>query len=158
MNHVGKRSRCSIWVSAPPYQPTCINIPHVSKAQNPRGLHVWKFGSLRKRQPFVHNQVGALTGLKGYALCLNQNFLQTQKEGHGILRSKKDLRNLSNLSYPLFFFFALCRATLVAYGGSQARIQLELELPAYTTATATSDLSQICDLHHSSRIARSLTH
>ena len=27
----------------------------------------------------------------------------------------------------------------------------ELQLPAYTTVTATADLSRICDLHHSSR-------
>ena len=27
---------------------------------------------------------------------------------------------------------------------------LELQLPAYTTATATRDLSHVCDLHHSS--------
>ena len=30
-------------------------------------------------------------------------------------------------------------------------VTLELQLPAYTTATATSDLSCICDLHHSTR-------
>ena len=29
-------------------------------------------------------------------------------------------------------------------------IELELQLPAYTTTTATRDLSHICDLHHSS--------
>ena len=29
-------------------------------------------------------------------------------------------------------------------------IELELQLPAYTTATATQYLSSICDLHHSS--------
>ena len=29
-------------------------------------------------------------------------------------------------------------------------VNLELQLPAYTTATATQDLSCICDLHHSS--------
>ena len=31
------------------------------------------------------------------------------------------------------------------------RVQLELQLLAYTTATATQDLSSICDLPHSSR-------
>ena len=39
-------------------------------------------------------------------------------------------------------------------------IELELQLPTYTTATATWDLSQICDLHHSSwqcRILNSLS-
>ena len=30
-------------------------------------------------------------------------------------------------------------------------VQLELQLPAYTTATATPDPTRICDLHHSSR-------
>ena len=30
-------------------------------------------------------------------------------------------------------------------------VKLELQLPAYTTATATQDPSPICDLHHSSR-------
>ena len=30
------------------------------------------------------------------------------------------------------------------------RVESELELPAYTTATATLDPSLICDLHHSS--------
>ena len=29
-------------------------------------------------------------------------------------------------------------------------VQLELQLPAYTTATATQDPSRVCDLHHSS--------
>ena len=31
------------------------------------------------------------------------------------------------------------------------RVKLELKLPAYTTATATQDLSHVCDLHHSSQ-------
>ena len=30
-------------------------------------------------------------------------------------------------------------------------VESELRLPAYTTATATGDLSHICDLHHSSQ-------
>ena len=30
-------------------------------------------------------------------------------------------------------------------------IELELQLPAYTTATATPDLSCICNVHHSSQ-------
>ena len=30
-------------------------------------------------------------------------------------------------------------------------VKSELLLPAYTTATATQDLSRVCDLHHSSR-------
>ena len=38
----------------------------------------------------------------------------------------------------------------MAYGGSQARVQSELLLPAYTTATAMPDPSHVCDLRHSS--------
>ena len=35
-------------------------------------------------------------------------------------------------------------------GVSRLRVgELELQLPAYTTATATPDLSHICDLHYS---------
>ena len=33
----------------------------------------------------------------------------------------------------------------------RVRVQLELKPLAYTTATATPDLSRVCDLHHSSR-------
>ena len=31
----------------------------------------------------------------------------------------------------------------------QLGVQLELQLPAYATATATEDLSRVCDLHSS---------
>ena len=38
------------------------------------------------------------------------------------------------------------------------RVKSELQLLAYATATATSDLSCVCDLHHRSGNARSVTH
>ena len=39
----------------------------------------------------------------------------------------------------------------MVYGGSQARGQIRaVAALAYTTATATLDLSHVCDLHHSS--------
>ena len=52
----------------------------------------------------------------------------------------------------LFVFVCLFvfRATPVAYGSSQARGQIKLQLPAYTTAPATQDQSHICDLCRSS--------
>ena len=55
----------------------------------------------------------------------------------------------------LFFFRA---APALACGGSQTRCQItsELQLPAYTTATATPDPSHVCDLHRSSRQRRIL--
>ena len=42
-------------------------------------------------------------------------------------------------------------ATPVAYGSSQARGWIRATALAYTTATATRDLSCVCDLQHSSR-------
>uniref|UniRef100_A0A8D1RDC6 phenylalanine--tRNA ligase n=1 Tax=Sus scrofa TaxID=9823 RepID=A0A8D1RDC6_PIG len=39
---------------------------------------------------------------------------------------------------------------------SRLGVELELPLPAYTTVTATQDLSCVCDLHHSSRQRRIL--
>ena len=51
--------------------------------------------------------------------------------------------------YVCIFFFFLFRAIPVAHGSSWAGVILELQLLAYTTATATRDPSRICDLHHS---------
>ena len=56
--------------------------------------------------------------------------------------------------YGSTFKICLFRAVPVAHGGSQARGQIRptvLQLPAYTTATATRDPSLACDLHHSSQ-------
>ena len=49
-----------------------------------------------------------------------------------------------------FLFFLPFRAAPEAYGSSQTRGRLELQLSGCATATATWDLSHICDLHHSS--------
>ena len=42
-----------------------------------------------------------------------------------------------------FFFPLLFRTAPVAYGGSQARVEWELQLPAYATATAAPDPSHV---------------
>ena len=55
--------------------------------------------------------------------------------------------------YTVFWFFVL-----VYFLGPHPQymevprlgVELELQLPAYTTATATRDPSHVCDLHHSS--------
>ena len=59
----------------------------------------------------------------------------------------------------IFLVFCLFRAAPVAHGGSQARGLMELQLPVYTTATATAtwDPSCVCHLHASSRHCRVLT-
>ena len=50
---------------------------------------------------------------------------------------------------PFSFFFFLFRAAQMAHGSSWARGESELQLLAYTAATAKPDLSCICDLRHS---------
>ena len=50
----------------------------------------------------------------------------------------------------MIFIFSFYSCT-VEYGSSQARVELELQPLAYATATTTQDLSQVCDLHHSSQ-------
>ena len=50
--------------------------------------------------------------------------------------------NQLKLMVSFLFFVFLSRAALVACGSSQARVESELQLLAYTTATATPDLSQ----------------
>ena len=55
-----------------------------------------------------------------------------------------------------FFFF---KAARTAYGSSQVRgLELELQLPANVTATATRDPSWVCNLHQAHGNARALTH
>ena len=56
------------------------------------------------------------------------------------------LESALSLSFSFLYF----RAAGATNGSSQARVKLELQLLAYTTATATWDLSYVCDLHHSS--------
>ena len=50
----------------------------------------------------------------------------------------------------VIFFFLVFRATPVAYGTSQARVELEIQLLACTTATAMWDSSPVYSLHYSS--------
>ena len=50
--------------------------------------------------------------------------------------------------FLFYFIFLHFRAALAAYGGSQAR---DLQMLAYTTATAMQDLSYICNLPHGSQ-------
>ena len=65
--------------------------------------------------------------------------------------------NLCNLlNFIFIFIFLLFRSAPAAYGGSQARGQIELQLPA--CAKDTPDLSCVCDLHYSSPQAGSLTY
>ena len=53
-----------------------------------------------------------------------------------------------------FFFFFFLELHLWHMEVLRLGIDSELQLPAYTTATATPDPSRVCDLHHSSRQCR----
>ena len=48
---------------------------------------------------------------------------------------------------PFFVFVVLCLQHMEV---PRLAVKAELQLPAYTMATATWDLSRICDAHHSS--------
>ena len=43
--------------------------------------------------------------------------------------------------------FSLFMPTPIVYGSSQAGVKSELQLPAFTTATATQDASHFCNLY-----------
>ena len=60
------------------------------------------------------------------------------------LHTKKQARKL----LLFFFFFVFVRAVHMEF--PRPWVQLELKLLAYTTATATPDLSRFCNLHYSS--------
>ena len=68
---------------------------------------------------------------------------------------RKPFLGLSILDEEPSLYFCCCclffRAAPTAYGSSRLGVQSELQLPSYTTATATQDLSQVCNLHHSSQ-------
>ena len=62
----------------------------------------------------------------------------------------------SSVVFCLFvclFFWSFCPFRAIPWYTEVPRLRAEeeLQLPAYTTATATQDLSRVCDLHHSSR-------
>ena len=67
-------------------------------------------------------------------------------------------------SFFFFFFFFFCFFVFVIFfwlhlwhmGGSRLGGKLVLWLPAFTIATATPDLSYVCNLHHRSRQCRIL--
>ena len=52
--------------------------------------------------------------------------------------------------FILFLFFAFSGSHLRHMEVPRLGVELELQLPAYTMATATRDPSRVCDLHYSS--------
>ena len=70
-------------------------------------------------------------------------------------RSASRSVKLSNATYLLFSFLFFLSFFLGPHPQhmefSSLGVKSELQLPAYTTATTTQDLSRVCDPHHSSR-------
>ena len=64
------------------------------------------------------------------------------------------------LKFPLFFFLSFIFLGPLPQHMEVLRlgVKLELQLPAYATATAIRDPSQVCKLHHNSGNTRCLTH
>ena len=58
---------------------------------------------------------------------------------------------LLSSSFLSFFFFCFLGPKPQCVGVSWLGVESELQLRAYTTATATSDLRRVCNLHHSSQ-------
>ena len=54
------------------------------------------------------------------------------------------------MSHIFFLFFCFLGPHLRHMEVSRLGVELELQLLAYTTSTATWDLSHVCELHHSS--------
>ena len=54
-------------------------------------------------------------------------------------------------SFFFFFSFVLLGPNLQHIECHRLGVESELQLPAYNTATATPDLSHVCDLYHSSQ-------
>ena len=79
----------------------------------------------------------------------SQNNLE--KEGQIWTTGTFFLKIFQNFKFFFFFFFWSFQGCTAAYGNSHARVESELQPLAYTTATATRDLSCVCDLYHSSQ-------
>ena len=60
------------------------------------------------------------------------------------------------LLHFFFFFLTLKGLYLQHIEVPRLRVELEPQLPAFTTATATQDPSCVCDLHYSSQQGRIL--
>ena len=58
--------------------------------------------------------------------------------------------NLWTVVFPVLSCVCVFRTTPMTHGTSRLGVESELQLLAYSTATATPDPSFICDPHHSS--------
>ena len=92
----------------------------------------------------------------GATFRLKRDIFRNWYKGTGILsytlRSKWSIYRwlFQTISKLTFFSFCLLRLHPGHMEVPRLGVQSELQLPAYAIATATSDLSHVCDLHHTS--------
>ena len=95
-------------------------------------------------------------------LSSGSGLLPASLQPHQRLSFLGDLRALRGHSERCFFlglgsfFFVFVGPHLWHVKVPKPGVESELQLPAYTTITATQDPSRVCDLHHSSRQRRIL--
>ena len=106
--------------------------------------------SIEQVLPFKRKcEVFTVCPADGLVTKSTETFLSSKTE-----ERKRFLRILAFLSFFLpffFFFFPLVFLGLNPWHRDVPKlgVEVDLQLPAYTTAIATQDLSCICDLHHS---------
>ena len=85
-------------------------------------------------------------------LDITNAFYETALQGEQTCSIYLKLKK-SHSACKAFFFFSFCFLGPHSQHKEVPRlgVKSELQLPAYTTATATQDLNRICGLHHSSQ-------
>ena len=113
---------------------------------------LWLWRRLAATAPIRH-----LAWEPPYAIVVAKGQKAKKKKKYTLIDLKKPL--LWYLTSNLFFFF-FCLVFLRSYPWHmevpRLWVKLELQLPAYPTATAMQEPSCVCDLHHSSRQCRIL--
>ena len=71
----------------------------------------------------------------------------TEPTGHGSFRGPQKYFNL----FLSFFLFCFLVPRLPHMEVPRLGVELQLQPPAHTTATAMQDLGHVCDLHHGSQ-------
>ena len=86
----------------------------------------------------------------------NRNTIRSSNPTAGYVSEENENTSSKRYSIHSSIFIFLFRATPAVDEVPRLRVKSELQLPAYTTATAMPDPSHICDLRHSSRQRRIL--
>ena len=132
------------WSVSPPSWPTTV-VPHWTSLETTvKCAHPSSF--MRKRTSFrrwLNIHVNDDIYIVDYAW---NSFTTVKDNGPGIKGHKPGTSFLF-----LLFLLSFCLLELHLQHMDGPRLGIQLELPAYATATATRGLSRVCDLHHSSQ-------